>query len=645
MKALYFLFSLITIFLLIFSNLAFADSGGPLKPEQAAYDVTYYDLDLSIDPATQTIDGSLLCQVTIINPIDILLLDLDDVFFVSNVDISINNSNFQQTSYSHENELLEIDIPEDVNADDIVSCKIFYNGTPRIAQDPPWGVGFVWESTPIGQPWIGVACEDQGGDVWWPCKDHPSDEPESMNLSFTVPNPLFCASNGQYLGFANNGDGTTTYNWFVSVPINNYNVTFYATEYLLIEYEHESTIGNNILFDFWVVPQSYQTAVDYMDVFQQEFDFLEGICGPFPFGTDKHGWAHAPYFGMEHQSIIAYGNDFTTNSWGYDYIHYHELAHEWWGNLLTAKNWADVWIHEGIATYTEALYVEHLSGMESYFDFMRTLYPGPRTIPLAPYEDMTASDAFDLLEPYTRGACTMHALRYHLGDEQFFELLKRWAYPDPDDFGNEDGRQCRLVDTEDLKIQAEQVTGVDLSPFWSVFFREASYPQLKVNREYEQTSFEWLTEQNVPLNLNVPITINGEEYTVEMENGYGNISMGIEDELEIDPNDWILLMQDPEIILGTDDLSLSENKNQLMQNFPNPFSENTKIEYSVSKIENISIVLYDIIGNEIKSLVNKVHQTGVYSISLQRNKLPDGIYYYRLISDEGIISKKLQIIE
>ncbi|NPD85339.1 M1 family metallopeptidase [Lentimicrobium sp. L6] len=472
MRAIHLLFSLIIFILFAFSNISFADSGGPLKPEQAAYDVTYYYLDLSIDPETQTINGSLLCQVTIINPIDVLLLDLDDVFLVTNVDISINNSDFQQTSYSHENELLEINIPEDVDTDDMISCKIYYNGAPRISQGPPWDAGFVWDTTSDGQHWLAVVCQFQGGDIWWPCKDHPSDEPDSMHISLRVPNPLVCVSNGQYLGFVDNGDNTSSYNWFVSVPINNYNVTFYAADFLLIEDEYESTIGNEIPFRFWVLPEDYETAVNYMDVFQQEFDFLEEIYGPLPFGTDKQGWAHAPYLGMEHQSIIAYGHDFTTNSWGYDYIHLHELAHEWWGNLLTAKNWADIWIHEGIATYTEALYVEYLSGMETYFNFMRLHYPGPQMNPLAPYEDMTASDAFDLLEPYNRGACTMHALRYHLGDEQFFEVLKRWAYLDPDDFGNEDGRQCRLVDTEDLKIQAELVTGVDLAPFWSVFLEK-----------------------------------------------------------------------------------------------------------------------------------------------------------------------------
>jgi len=644
MKNVHIQFSLIAFILFAFPNYSFADSGGPLKPEQAAYDVTYYYLDLSIDPVSKTIIGSLLCNVVIVDPIDILLLDLDDVFLVSNIEMSINNSNFQDVSYNQQNELLEIDIPDDVNTDDIISCKIYYNGAPRISQGPPWDAGFVWETTSDGQPWIGVVCQFEGGDVWWPCKDHPSDEPDSMHISLTVPNPLICVSNGQYLGFEDNGDNTSTYNWFVSVPINNYNVTFYAADFLLIEDDYESTIGNDIPFRFWVLPEDYETAVNYMNVFQQEFDFLEEIYGPFPFGTDKHGWAHAPYWGMEHQSIIAYGHDFTTNEWGYDYIHLHELAHEWWGNLLTAKNWADVWIHEGIATYSEALYVEHLSGMESYFSFMRAHQPPSGPSPLAPYEDMIASNAFSFLDPYNRGASVMHTLRYHLGDDQFFELLKRWAYPNPDDLGNEDGRQCRLVNTEDLKIQAEEVTGVDLDPFWSVFYREASYPQLRVNRQFVQTNFEWLTEQNVALDLNVPITINGEEYTVEIENGYGSISMSIGDELEIDPNDWIL-MQDPEIILGNDDLSFRENKNQLMQNYPNPFSENTIIEFYLCKSQHAKVCIYDQMGNRLYSVTDKAQRMGNHQISFDKGNLSDGIYYYKLISDDGVITKKLQIIE
>jgi hypothetical protein len=263
---------------------------------------------------------------------------------------------------------------------------------------------------------------------------------------------------------------------------------------------------------------------------------------------------------------------------------------------------------------------------------------------LAPYEEMTASDAFHLLDPYSRGASVMHTLRYHLGDDLFFELLKRWAYPDPDDLGNEDGRQCRLVDTEDMKVQAEEVTGIELDPFFSVFFREAAFPQLLVNREYNQTTFEWVTEQNVPLDLNVPVLNNEEEFTVEMENGVGCIAMNINDDLVIDPNEWIL-MQDPDIILNTDQLNHNDIENQLMQNFPNPFSESTLIFYSISSNQNVSIILYDYMGNEIQVLVDGFHQKGDHSIEFNRTELANGIYFYKMNSENEQITRKLQIVE
>jgi aminopeptidase N len=621
----------------------FADSGGPLKPLQAAYNVNYYDLDLSIDHVSQTIGGSLLCRVEIINPIDTLLLDLDDPFTIDSILYKKNGGSFSTTTFTHTDEKIYIDLPETAIAGDMVSVQVFYNGAPRIANNPPWGVGFVWDQTSTGAPWIGVACEDEGGDIWWPCKDHPTDEPDSMNMSFTVPDPLMCISNGQYLGSVSNGNGTSTYNWFISTPINNYNVSIYAAEYMLIEDNYMSTIGDSIPFRFWVLPEDYNTAVNYMDVFLTEFDFLESICGPFPFGTDKHGWAHAPYWGMEHQTIIAYGHNFTTNGWGYDYIHLHELAHEWWGNLLTAKNWADVWIHEGIATYTEALYVEHLSGMESYFDFMRTQYPGPLMNPLAPYEDMTASDAFDLLEPYSRGALVMHALRYHLGDDQFFELLKRWAYPDPNDLGNEDGRQCRLVDTEDLKIQAEEVTGVDLDPFWDVFFREASYPFLDVVRGFDETTFSWQTENSVLLDVDIPIQVNGIDQIVEMIDGYGTVAILPDDVLVIDPNDWIL-MADPQIIVGLDDIGLETSSIQLKQNYPNPFSTSTTMRFSIPESQFVSLKVFDIYGNEVASLISAEQNSGNHEVVFDGSKLAGGTYFYRLQADDFVQTKRLVLI-
>lgn len=621
-----------------------AESGGPLKPLQAAYNVNYYDLDLTIDHNALTIGGSLLCRVEIIDPIDTLLLDLDDPFTIDSILYKKNGATFSVTTFTHTDEKIYIDLPETAIAGDMVSVNIFYNGAPRIAAYPPWDCGFVWEQTPSGDPWIGVACEEEGADIWWPCKDHPTDEPDSMDMSFTVQDPLMCISNGQFLGSVSNGNGTSTFNWFISTPINNYNVSIYAAEYMLIEDNYMSTIGDSIPFRFWVLPEDYTTAVNYMDVFLTEFNFLESICGPFPFGTDKHGWAHAPYWGMEHQTIVAYGHDFTTNSWGYDYIHFHELAHEWYGNLITAKDWADVWIHEGIATYTEALYVEYLSGMDAYHEFMNGTMPGNYHIqPLAPYANLTAQQGF-FLEPYGRGAAVMHTLRYHLGDELFFELLERWAYPDSTDYDNTNGKQCRILSTEDMKDQAEDVTGIELDPFWDVFFREITYPYLDVVRGFDETTFNWQTENSVLLDIDVPIKVNGIDMVVEMTDGFGTASILPNDLLVIDPRQWIL-MAEPSIITSIDDNYAKGKALQLDQNYPNPFSSSTTISYSVPEAQFVSLKVYDIIGNEVASLINEDQSPGNHEVVFDAKDLVCGTYFYCLQLDDLVKTKKLVLIK
>ncbi|MFO8130207.1 MAG: M1 family aminopeptidase [Bacteroidales bacterium] len=636
---------LLLVFLfLIPLNKGFAESGGPLKPLQAAYDVNYYNLDLTIDHLSQTIDGSLLCRVEIMESIDTLLLDLDDPFTVDSVLFRKNGGNFSTTTFTHADAKIYIDIPEEVATGDLISAQIFYNGPPRVASNPPWGVGFVWEETSTGDPWIGVACEDEGADIWWPCKDHPTDEPDSMHMSFTVQDPLICVSNGQYLGSVTNLNGTSTYNWFVSTPINNYNVSIYAAEFMLIEDNYMSTIGDSIPFRFWVLPEAYNTAVEHMDVFQAEFDFLESICGPFPFGTDKHGWAHAPYWGMEHQTIIAYGHDFTTNYYGYDYIHYHELAHEWWGNMITAKDWADVWIHEGMATYTEALYVEHLLGMEMYHQFMDGKRPSnTHQQPLAPYGNLTTSEGF-ALNPYNRGASVLHTLRYHLGDEWFFELFERWAYPDSTDFDNTNGRLCRILSTEDMKDQAEEVTGIELDPFWDVFFREASFPELLVVRGNDETTFTWETENNVLLDVDIPVRVNGVDQIVEMTAGQGSALFTPGDDLEIDPKQWIL-MAPPTIITSTAGAISEVAAYRLEQNYPNPFKHSTTMRFAIPETEFVTLQVFDIYGNVVAELINEKRNSGSHEVLFDGSALPGGTYFYRLHAGDFMRTRRIVLIE
>lgn len=645
-NALFYTYIIVLCFYTIKLN---AQSDAILSTEQAAYDVLHYDLDLTIDPSTKSIKGSLLCQAEILNKIDVFILDLDRSFNVDSVLFKENDDDYSKIDFEHTRNVLEISIPTEVSLNDLVSVKVFYHGKPKVSRMPPWDSGFVWSQTPTGDPWLGVVCEDQGADIWWPCKDHPSDEPNSMSLSFTVPNPLTCVSNGKFLGKVINDNNTTTYNWFVSTPINNYNVTFYAAEYTVIEDDYNSSIGNTIPFYFWVLPQDYNDAIKLMDKFKKEFEFVEALCGPFPFGMDKQGWVQAPYAGMEHQTIIAYGSNFFLNPYSFNHIHLHELAHEWWGNLISAKNWSDLWIHEGMATYIEALYIDQFEGRKNYLHYMQGRRPADDHIyPLAPREQLTAWEAFEHLNPYIRGAAVMHTLRYHIGDELFFKILKRWAYAVPNDFDNTNGRLCRLVSTDDLKDQAEEEeTGLELDPFFEVFFREAKYPNLKLIRTPTYTKFLWETENNIKLDVNIPVLIDGLEQTVEVVDGHGVLNVLLENKIEIDPDKWILMgepiiTEEIPILIG-----ISDNNDlnySLKQNYPNPFKLSTTIEFTIPEYQNVSIKVYNIHGVEQATLINKKLHPGPHQISLNASHLTSGTYFYCFKAGNYSKTRKLIVL-
>lgn len=608
---------------------------------QDLYDVKYYDLDIKIDHENKTIQGSVLCESEVLNTLDTLVFNLDNRLQTDSVMIGMEAVNMTEAAFEHSNDLIKIVLADSIIQGERIFSRIFYHGVPMEAwfEGMP---GFYWQKTSENKPWIALECEKSGAYIWWPCKDELYDEPDSVSLHFTVPNPLICVSNGKFNGSISNPDSTTTFNWMVSESINNYNVTFYAAEFDLIHREYSSISGDDISFDFWVIPENYDKAVSQLGVFKTEFDFLEYVSGPFPFYFEKHGWANSPYYGMEHQTIIAYGSNFSVNSWGYDYIHLHELAHEWWGNFVTAKDWNDIWIHEGLATYMEALYIENISGTAKYHDFINSKRPEDNHIyPLAPREPTSAGEALEYSDPYYRGAWVVHTLRHRLGDEKFFELLKRWLYPDPADLDNLYGRQCRIVSTEDMKNAAEIITGNELDPFFDVFFREIKYPYLYIIRSENNAIFNWNTETDISLDLNVPVKINGIACTVEMSSGTGQIELMSTDMLEIDPEKWIL-MAEPVIESSIDEDELSVPYiTKLYQNYPNPFNPVTQIRFALAKTADVKLRVYNINGQLVSQLLSGTMNAGYHTFDFDGSELNSGLYYYSLTTGGKTITKKM----
>jgi aminopeptidase N len=441
----------------------------------------------------------------------------------------------------HSDGLINISIPKKIEKGNIFSISIQYGGIPRIAKRPPWDDGFVWAKTNNGINWITLTCQGGGADIWFPCKDHPSDEPDSVSLSFTFPNNLKCIASGRLISESINNDNTQTSNWFVSTPINNYNIMFYLGPYKSIEYDYTSIAGEKIPFTVWVLPESFEKAKLHSRQFLTHMKVNEELCGPYPFRADKYAVVEAPHLGMEHQTATAYGFGWKNDKdFPIDWLHHHEFSHEWWGNLVTAKDWSDFWIHEGIGLYMQPLYLEKVYGRDHYLGYLKKYKKIQNIKPVAPRGQITASEAYQP-DIYNKGAWIVHTLRNYIGDETFFKLLRKWAYPSEELEKTTTGNQCRLVTTDEFLNIAEQVSGKKLDWFWEVYLRNPKLPKLIVTRDQNVAELKWGTEKDIPFFLPVPIMIADQISSIDMSKGKNSIIIPDGYQLVIDPEESILM--------------------------------------------------------------------------------------------------------
>ncbi len=535
---------LLFIYFFIFSYTSFAqfgtqDSGGKIIPEQNCYDVLHYDINLTIDPGDKAIGGNVIMTINAVEDFNKIIVNLDSVYNVESV--SLLTGKEIDLNFNYEKQKILINFNRTIKCDETISIKIVYSGVPQAAKNPPWDDGFIWQENKDELPWVSVTCQGGGADIWWPCKDHPSDEPDSVSLHFTVPEDLICVSNGRFISTVNNDDGTTTWNWFVSTPINNYNVTFYLGPFKKIDYDYTSITGEKFPFAVWALPENYEKAKTHSQQFVDHMRIMEELIGPYPFRADKYAIVEAPHLGMEHQTAIAYGFGWKNHkNFPFDWLHHHEFSHEWWGNMVTCANWNDFWIHEGLGTYMQPLYLEKMFGKDSYIGYLRSIKRFANEVPVAPRKIQTAGESYNL-DVYYKGAWIIHTLRYYLGDGIFFKILRRWSYPTPEMEKIKDGKQCRLAATEEFLKIAEDISGKKLDWFFEVYLRHAKLPILNVTRQADKITLYWHTENNLPFNLPVEVKYNNEIVSVDMKENKGEIQLPKESEFVIDPEEWILM--------------------------------------------------------------------------------------------------------
>ena len=549
-----------TLFLLLLlTSFAFAqrelgvrptETGGPLMAEQAAYDVETYDISLKVDPKTKSISGTTLMIAKVLKATDVIVLDLDTPFTVHSV---YGERREQQTQLKYERRGGKIWIwfPAAKKAGQKFETIISYSGVPRIAPRAPWIGGFMWEKTPSGADWVSVALQNDGADLLFPVKDHPSDKPATASMHITVPDPLVAAGPGKFEGVQKNKDGTSTYNWRMTNPISNYSLVFNAAPYRTIEDSVKSITGEMIPIVFYILPESYDKGAGLIAETKKYNAFFEKYLGPFPFRSQKLGIVETPHLGMEHSTAIAYGNKFKYNEDGTDWLMLHEYGHEWWANLVTAKDWNDFWIHEGFQSFMDTLYTEELHGKEAYFKAMQGRAKATRNMqPVAPREAKIAYQVY-MAEPdyvksdgdiYGKGAVVLHTLRYLIGDAAFFRALRRMAYPTKAMEKLTDGRQTRLVNTDDFLAIAERESKMELDWFFEIYLRQPKLPKLISEVSDNSLILRWETPNNMPFPMPVDVEINGKTQRVEMRGGKASVNFTATAPI-VDSKGWVLKAQ------------------------------------------------------------------------------------------------------
>jgi len=388
---------------------------GYLSEERLCYDVTFYHLKLSVDPENKFIQGYVDMHFDVMNDFTTLQIDLFEEMRISQIIFEDSSLNFKR-----EFDAVFVHFNRKIQEHEKLSIRVYYEGNPRVAINAPWDGGFSWEKDENENDFIGVSCQGLGASSWWPNKDHQSDEPDSMLISCQVPAGLQCISNGNLRkhDLRKSTMHFNTFHWFVSNPINNYDVSLNIGDYTHFNDTYIDFEGDTLQLDYYVLSYNLDKAKNQFKQVKPMLKCFEEYFGPYPFYEDGFALIEAPYLGMEHQSGIAYGNNYLPGYFGntdftsgldFDYIIIHESGHEWWGNSVTANDISDMWIQETFCTYAEVLYVECIYGYDAMIKYVENQMTMTRNVsPIVGVKDVHQRGSSDM---YAKGSAVLHTLR------------------------------------------------------------------------------------------------------------------------------------------------------------------------------------------------------------------------------------------
>ena len=455
---------------------------GALNPQRSCFDVSYYNLKLKINPSDSTVKGFNEIAYTGKSTSSTLQIDL-----YANWTIDSIIQNKKSLSHTRDSDFVFVKLPKPLVINEKNTITIYYHGKPTVAKKAPWDGGFVWQKDSLENYWTGVACEGIGASLWWPCKDHLSDEPDSVDMTFDVPSGYTAVGNGRLVKQEKLNNGFSRFQWHVSYPINTYNVTVNIAKYEHLSEKHLQKNGTTLDLDYYVLSYNAEKAKTHFQQVHKMLDIYETLFSAYPFPRDGYKMVETPYWGMEHQSAISYGNDYVNDVIDWDYIIIHESAHEWWGNNVSTEDHAELWIHESFATYTEALLIEKSYNYETAVKYL--YYQRPRIKNTEPiigplninYQEWNGSDM------YYKGAWALHTLRHYINnDSLWFELFpaiqKHFA--------------LQTINSTEFIAFISNYFKQDLSWFFNQYFYKSEVPELNISFKFKKkkviVKYQWV---------------------------------------------------------------------------------------------------------------------------------------------------------
>lgn len=481
---------------------------GTLSPLRSCYDINYYHLTVKVDIDQKFISGSNEFRFIATQDFQKLQFDLFENLKVEKVVYKGKNLPFKRAFNA-----VFVDFPQMIRKGAKDRFTVFYSGNPVIALNPPWDGGFIFSKDKAGNPWVSVACQEFGASSWWPNKDHQSDEVDSLLISLSVPKALQGISNGRLRSKKTDAEGYTQYNWFVGNPINNYNVTFYIGKYAHWTDQYQGEKGK-LSIDYWSLKEDSVKAGPHWDAdVKPMLKSFEHWFGPYPFYKDGYKLVQAPFLGMEHQSAIAYGNQFkkgyagtdlSGSGWGlkFDFITVHESGHEWFGNNITTKDIADMWVHEAFTTYSEALFVESGYGKQAAQDYVIGIRKNINNdIPIIGVYGLNEKGSEDM---YYKAANMVHIIRQLMdNDEKFRKLLR----------GLNKTFYHQTVTTQQIENYLIAESGLKLDKIFDQYLRSTLVPVLEYKFNGNQLSYRW-TSTVKGFDMPVKVTLKTNRFAI-----------------------------------------------------------------------------------------------------------------------------------